>query len=190
MVCKDGKVNSTASSLFFLSFFIFIHLFLLIITKSGLLAGIRWSICISKCEFFTPVLTGVFFFFFFFFHWYLNDSSFPKISRTLPSILPDLYSTIVWMILDILLIYISLNFFSRSLGTFLRVSTSIDITITFTFLNLFSFLKRSEYLSVFSLSLIFSLWSARTAKFTRCSVFSFLLINSSSGLRWFYGSHF
>ena len=38
MVCRDSKVDYFASSLFFL----------LIIIKSGLLAGIRWSVCILK----------------------------------------------------------------------------------------------------------------------------------------------
>ena len=42
MVCRDSKVDYFASSLFFFFFF------LVIIIKSGLLAGIRWSVCILK----------------------------------------------------------------------------------------------------------------------------------------------
>ena len=43
MVSRDRKVDYFASSLFFFFFF-----FLLIIIKSGLLAGIRWSVCMLK----------------------------------------------------------------------------------------------------------------------------------------------
>ena len=55
MVCRDSKVDYFASSLFF---------FLLIIIKSGLLAGIRWSVCILKshrslCESFSRTGAGL-----------------------------------------------------------------------------------------------------------------------------------
>ena len=57
VVCRDSKVDYFASSLFF--FF-----FLLIIIKSGLLAGIRWSVCILKshrslCEAFSRTGAGL-----------------------------------------------------------------------------------------------------------------------------------
>ena len=53
VVCRDSKVDYFASSLF-----------LLIIIKSGLLAGIRWSVCISKshrslCESFSRTGAGL-----------------------------------------------------------------------------------------------------------------------------------
>ena len=44
VVSRDRKVDYFASSLFSFSFFFF----LLIIIKSGLLAGIRWSVCMLK----------------------------------------------------------------------------------------------------------------------------------------------
>ena len=45
--------------------------------------------------------------------------------------------------------------------------TAIDITVTFMFHSLFfSSLARSRYVSLFSLFFIFTLWSARMAKFT------------------------
>ena len=44
---RDSKVDNFASSLFFF-FFFFFFLFLLIIIRSGLLAEIRWSLCMSK----------------------------------------------------------------------------------------------------------------------------------------------
>ena len=45
MVPQNGKIHSTASSLFF-----FFFLLLLISTRSGLLARIRWSDCITKSQ--------------------------------------------------------------------------------------------------------------------------------------------
>ena len=54
VVCRDSKVDYFASSLFLL----------LIIIKSGLLAGIRWSVCILKshrslCESFSRTGAGL-----------------------------------------------------------------------------------------------------------------------------------
>ena len=54
MVCRDSKVDYFASSLFFL----------LIIIKFGLLAGIRWSVCMLKshrslCESFSKTGAGL-----------------------------------------------------------------------------------------------------------------------------------
>ena len=46
MVSRDNKVNYFASSLLF--FFFFFFFLLLIIIKSGLLARIRWSVCMLK----------------------------------------------------------------------------------------------------------------------------------------------
>ena len=45
----DGKVHNSASSLFF-GFFFFFFFFLLIIIRSGRLADICWSVCISKSQ--------------------------------------------------------------------------------------------------------------------------------------------
>ena len=42
MVCQDGKVHFSSSSLFFF--------FFLTITRSGRLANIKWSVCISKFQ--------------------------------------------------------------------------------------------------------------------------------------------
>ena len=46
VVCRDSRVHNFANSLFFLFFFFF----LLIIIRSGLLAEIRWSVCMSKSQ--------------------------------------------------------------------------------------------------------------------------------------------
>ena len=50
-VCRDGKVHYTESYLFsFCFFFFFFFFFLSIVPRSGLLAGIRWSIYIPKSQ--------------------------------------------------------------------------------------------------------------------------------------------
>ena len=69
--------------------------FLLIIIRSGLLAGIRWSVCIIIIIIYTisnfsnqPMVS----------HWSLSDSKSPQASRTLISILTDLNNAEVWMV--------------------------------------------------------------------------------------------
>ena len=46
MVSRDSKIDNFANSLSL--FFFFFFFFLLIIIRSGLLAEIRWSVCLSK----------------------------------------------------------------------------------------------------------------------------------------------
>ena len=105
----------------------------------------------------------------------LSDSKSLKISRTLLSILSillNLNSAVVWMILILPLIFNSLNLFSRSLGSIPSGFTAIVITIPFKFYCFFSSLARSKYRSIFLLSFIFTLWSTGMAKSLR-----FLLVN-------------
>ena len=77
---------------------------------------------------------------------------------------------------------------SEPLGTVLSVPITVDITVTFLFHSFLSFLARSKYLSLFSLSWIFTLWSTGTTKSTIQRVLFFLLIITISGLlaeiRW------
>ena len=65
---------------------------------------------------------------------------------------------------------------------------TIGTIVTFLFYSLFNSLARSRYLSFFSLSFRFILWSAGTAKFTILQILFFLLIIMRSGLlagiRW------
>ena len=46
---RGSKIYKVTSS-FFLFFSLFFFFFLVIITRSGILAGIRWSVCILKCH--------------------------------------------------------------------------------------------------------------------------------------------
>ena len=81
------------------------------------------------------------------FHWSLSDSKSPQVSRTLISILADFNNSVVP-----------------------RAPITIGITITFMFHSFFNSLVRSRYLSLFTLSFNFTLWS------TIPQVLSFLLI--------------
>ena len=98
------------------------------------------------------------------FHWSLNDSKSPQVSRTLNSILADLNNAVVQMI-SVLHPMISARL--KPLGTVQSTPIWIGITVTFMLQSLF----RSKYLSHFSFSLIFTLWSAGTAKFTIRQIF-------------------
>ena len=116
------------------------------------------------------------------FHWNLSDSKSTQVSRTLLSILTDLNWSVVWMIKIFPLISNSSSHSSRPLGTVPSTPITIGITVTFMFHSLFSSLTRSKYLSVFSFSLIYTLWSAGTTKSTWWQVIFFSLSNTKSGL--------
>ena len=179
MVCRESKVDNFADSLFF-SFFFFV-----IIMRFGFLAGIRWSVCMLKshrslCEsfyyfyyyyylliiFFTSALADVL-------HWSLSDSKSPQVSRTLLSILAILNNAVVWMVSTRSLTSKSSSPFNNPLGTVRKVPITIGIIVTIMFHNFFNSLPRSRYLSFFSHSFSFILWSAKTAKSTILQVLFF-----------------
>ena len=118
VVRRDSKVDNFAESLFF---------FLLIIMKSGLLAGIKWSVCMLKshsslCVSFFRTGAGLCIYHLFvrsnwnllllftslefftsvladgFSHWSLSDSKSPQVSRTRLSILAVLSNAVVWIV--------------------------------------------------------------------------------------------
>ena len=101
------------------------------------------------------------------FHWSLNNSKSPQVSRTLLSILVVLNNVVVWMVF-------TRPPTSKSSGSFnnplVIVPKSpivpIGTIITFIFDNFFNCLARSWYLSFFSHSFSFILWSAGTTKST------------------------
>ena len=82
----------------------------------------------------------------------------------------------VWMISILSLISSPSSLFSRSLGTFPSVPTTIGITVTLTFHSFFKSLARSKNFSIFSLSFILSLWSFGTTKSFKWQIIFFLLI--------------
>ena len=86
------------------------------------------------------------------------------------------------------LISTSSSLFNNPLVNIPKAPITIAIIATFMFHYFFNSLSRSRYLSFFSHSFRFILWSAGTTKSTILPVFLFLLINIRSGLlveiRW------
>ena len=126
------------------------------------------------------------------FHWSLSDSKSPQVSRTLLSILAVLSDVVVWMVSTRPPISMSSNTFSNPLVAVPNEPNTIDIIVTFMFHSFFSPLSRSRYLSFFSYSFVFILWSAGTAKSTVLQVlFYLLIIIIRSGLlaeiQWYMG---
>ena len=111
------------------------------------------------------------------FQWSLSDSK-SQVSMTLLSILAVLNNAVVWMVSIRPLI-------SKSYGPFSKPLVTVpNAPIT----KFFNSLARSRYLSFFSYSFSFILWSTRTAKSTIVQVLFFLLIIIRSGflakIRW------
>ena len=122
------------------------------------------------------------------FHWSLSDSKSPRVSRTLLSILAVLNNAVVWMVSTRPPSSKSSSPFSNPLVTVPNAPITIGIIVTYMFHSFFNSLARSRYLSFFSHSFSFILWSAGTAKSTILQVLFFLLIIIKSGLlagiRW------
>ena len=93
--------------------------------------------------------------------------------------LKSLRSLVVWMIVTRPLISISFSPYTNPLVTVLSVLVTTGITVTFMFHSFFDFIARSRYLSLFSLSFNFPLWSARSAKYTIRQVLFFCWLSPS-----------
>ena len=115
------------------------------------------------------------------FHWSLRDSKIPQVSRTLPRILVVLNNVVVWMVPTRPPTSKSSSPFSNPLVTVLNAPITIGIIVTCMFHSFFHF-PRSRYLSFFSHSFSFILWSAGTAKSTILQVLFFLLVIIKFGL--------
>ena len=98
------------------------------------------------------------------FHWSLRDSKSPQVSRTLLSILAVLNSAVVWMVSTRLPTSKSSSSFSNPFVTVPSAPITIDIIVPCMFHSFLNSLARSRYLSLFSHSFSFILWSAGTAK--------------------------
>ena len=107
------------------------------------------------------------------FHWSLSDSKSPQVFRTLLSILVDLNNPLVWMVHTRPFISKSSSPFINLLVIVPRASIIIHINVAFMFHSFFGSLVRSWYLSFFSLSFNFTLWSTRRVKSTILQVFFF-----------------
>ena len=100
------------------------------------------------------------------FHWSLSDSKSPQVSRTLLSILAVLNNPVVWMVSTRPPTSKSSSPFSYPLVTVPKAPITIGIIVTNMFHSFFNSLARSRYLSFYSHSFSFILWSAETAKST------------------------
>ena len=115
-------------------------------------------------------------------HWSLSDSKSPQVSRTLLSILALLSNAVIWIVSIRRLTFKSYRPFNNPLVIVPKAPITIGTIVTFMFHSFFNSLTRSKYLSLFSHSFNFILWSAGTAKSTILQVLFFLLIIIRSGL--------
>ena len=116
-------------------------------------------------EFFTPTLADGL-------HRSLSDSKSPRVSRDPLRIQANLSNAVVWMFSTCPQISKSSSPFTISLGFVPRAPIKTGITVTFLFYSFFSYLAGSKYLSLFSPSFIFTLWSSPFGRF-----FSYFLLS-------------
>ena len=116
------------------------------------------------------------------FHWSLSDSKSSQVSRTLLCILAVFSNVIVWTVSTRQPTFKFSSPFSKPLVTVPNAPITIGIIVTCMFHSFFNSLARSKYLSFFSHSFSFILWSAGTVKTTILQDLFFLLIFIRSGL--------
>ena len=120
------------------------------------------------------------------FHWSLSA----RVSRTLLSILAVLSNAVIWIVSTRPPTSKSFRPFDNPFVIVPKAPITIGTIVTFMFHSFFNSLARPRYLSFFSHSFSFILWSAGTAKSTILQIlfFFFLLIIIRSGLlaeiRW------
>ena len=136
-----------------------------------------WSLC-CMCYFWSlwkvflcSSLCSLSFFYYYYliirvFHGSLSDSKCSQVSRTLLSILAVFNNEVVWIVSTRPPTSKSSSPFSNPLVTAPNAPITIGIIITNMFHSLFNSLARLRYLSFFSHSFSFILWSAGTAKST------------------------
>ena len=122
------------------------------------------------------------------FHWSLSDSKSPQVSRTLINILAVLNNAVIWIISTRPPNSKFSKPFNNPLVTAPKAPITIGTIVTFMFHSFFNYLASSMYISFFSNSFSFILWSAGRAKSTILQILFFLLITIRSGLlaeiRW------
>ena len=109
----------------------------------------------------------------FFFYWSLSDSKSPQVSRTRLKILVDLSNAVIWIVSTRPPTSKSSRPFNNPLVIVPKAPITIGTIVTFMFHNFFNSLARSRYLSFFSHSFRFILWSAGTAKLTILQILFF-----------------
>ncbi len=109
------------------------------------------------------------------FLWSLSDSKSPQVSRTLLSIVAVLRNSVVWIVSIRPPTSKSSSPFSNPLVTVPNAPITIGIIVTIMFYSFFNSQARSMYLSFFSHSFSFILWSAVIAKSTILQIFFFFV---------------
>ena len=107
------------------------------------------------------------------FHWSFSDSKSPRVSRTCLRILAVLSNAIVWIVSTRPPTSKSSRPFNNPLVIVPNAPITNGTIVTFMFDSIFNSLARSRYLSFFSLSFRFILWSAGTAKSTILQILFF-----------------
>ena len=105
------------------------------------------------------------------FHWSLSDSKSPQVSWTRLRILAVLSNAVICKVSTRPPTSKSSRPFNNSLVIVPNAPITIGTIVTFMFHSFFNSLARSSYLSFFSLSFRFILWSAGTAKSTILQIF-------------------
>ena len=108
--------------------------------------------------------------------WSLSDSKSPQVSRTRFRILAVVSNAVVWIVSTRPPISKSSRPFNNPLVIVPKALITIGTIVTFMFHSFFNSLARSRYLSFFSLSFKFILWSAGTAKSTILQIFFFFFL--------------
>ena len=150
VVSRDSKVDNFSSSLF-----------LLVIIKSGLLAGIRWSVCKLKPHIIIIIIIIIRVFHISFSWWFCTEIWVIASLLKSPglSILAIFNNAVVWMIFPCSLISKPSSSYNNPLETIIKSPITIGIIITYMFpIFFFNSQARSRYLSFFSLSLKSIIW--------------------------------
>ena len=98
------------------------------------------------------------------FHWSLSDSKSPQVSRTRLKILAVLSNAVVWIVSTRPPTSKSFRLFNNPLVIVPKSPITIGTIVTSMFHSFFNSLARSRFLSFFSLSFRFILWSAWDSK--------------------------
>ena len=147
---------------FLIYIYIYIYIYILKWICPQMISNLIFSLLLllfTPLEFFTSVLADGF-------HWSLSDSKSPQVSRTRLRILAVLSNAVIWIVSTRPPTSKSSRPFNNPLVIVSKAPITIGTIITFMLHSFSNSLARSRYLSFFSLSFRFILWSAGTAKST------------------------
>ena len=110
-------------------------------------------------------------------HWSFSDSKSPHVSRTRLRILAVLSDAVIWIVSTRLPTSKSSRPINNSLAVVRSAPITIGTILTFMFHGFFNSLARPRYLSFFSHSFRFIMWSAGTAKSTILKILFFFVVD-------------